>query len=66
MEWKKKLKVTTNYDEGVCYVNQLCTHLCESTIGFESAWSTDTAASALMKPFISSNTSAHSKASSGS
>lgn len=42
------------------------TYLCERTMGFESAWSTDTAASALINPLISSNTSAHSKASSGS
>ena len=41
-------------------------HLCDITIGLESACSTETAASAFIKPLISSNTSFHSIASSGS
>lgn len=43
-----------------------CDYLYERTIGFESACRTATAASALIKPLISSKTSDHSSWSSGS
>jgi len=42
------------------------THLCDRMMGLESACRTATAASALMKPLISSSTSDHSRWSSGS
>lgn len=42
------------------------THLCDRMMGLESACRTATAASALIKPLISSSTSDHSKWSSGS